>query len=178
MYHNWYQKPIHTWFSLVWGSFCTVIAEKQHFWQFWAPKKWRFRVLGAYYFYIIARKRHPSIIIDIRNLFIYGFHQFGGVSGPLLLKNSILGHFGPPKRGFRVLGAYYFNIIARKRHPSIIIDIRNLFIYGFNQFRGVSGRLLLKNSILCHFGPPKRSFRSPRALIILISLHGKDTQVS
>ena len=33
-YHNWYEKPIHIWFSLVWESFWIVIAEKQHFGHF------------------------------------------------------------------------------------------------------------------------------------------------
>ena len=112
------------------GSLFFIVAEKQHFGPFW-PLKRGFRVLGAYYFYIIARKRHPSIIIDKRNLSIW----FSLDRGSFLTGNAEKQHFGPfwpLKRGFRVLGAYYFYIIARKRHPSIIIDIRKLFTYGFH----------------------------------------------
>ena len=138
----------------------TVIAENSILGHFGPPKR-GFRVLGTYYFYIIARKRHSSIIIDNRNLFIYGVHQFAGVSVPLFLKNSILDHFGPRERGFRVLGAYYFDIIARKRPPSVIIHIRNLFIYGFHQFRGVSGPLLLKKQNFGPFWATKKEFSGP-----------------
>ena len=40
----------------------------------------------------------------------YGFHQFGVVSGPLLLKTGILGHFGPPKRVLGSQGLTIFTI--------------------------------------------------------------------
>ena len=157
----------------------TVIAEKQHFGPFWATKLGVFESQRACYFDVIPRKIHPSIIIDNRKLFIYGFHQFGGGSRTIIVEKQHFWPFWAPKKGFSsVLGAYYFHIIARKRHSSIIIDIRNLFTYGFHQFVGVSGRLLLEKQ---HFGPfqatEKRVFAS-QGLTIFISLHGKDTQVS
>ena len=43
---------------------------------------------------------------------------------------------GPQNRGFRLLGSYYFYITAWRSHQSIVIDIKNLFIYGFGEFLG------------------------------------------
>ena len=37
------------------------------------------------------------------NALIYGLHQFGAVTGPLLTKYNILVHFAGQKAGFRTL---------------------------------------------------------------------------
>ena len=46
-----FQKPIHIRFSLVCPSLWAVIAEKQHFGPFWAPKKGFCRRRGLLFLY-------------------------------------------------------------------------------------------------------------------------------
>ena len=70
------------------------VGTLQYFGSFWGIQG--FRDLRLLYYCI---KWHLNIIIDIRNLFKYGFRQFWGVYGPLLLKNSIWGQFWA-KKGF------------------------------------------------------------------------------
>ena len=56
------------------GEFMDRYCWKTAFWAIFGPKKGILGTLESYYFYIIVWKWHQSIIIDIINLFIYGFH--------------------------------------------------------------------------------------------------------
>ena len=60
---------------------------------FWGSK-WGLWVLDAHHFDTFTYEQYQDVFIVSRDQFIYGFIQFWEVSGPLLHKYDILGHFG------------------------------------------------------------------------------------
>ena len=131
-----------------------------------AGQKAGFRTLTSQYFYIVAWKQFQNVPTVRNNGLIYGLHHFGGVSGPLLKKYSILVHFAGQKAGFRTLTSQYFDIVAWKQFQNVPTVRNNGLIYGLHHFGGSYWAVIEE---MQHFGPfcgPKSGFSDPYFIVL------------